>query len=122
MCFLPYLGIGCRGGGVSQGNYLHTACLCSFPSWAAQKLKFRKLFFDIMSPHNDHSSCVRHNLGSIYVFFHPIWVLGAREGVSPKGLVHNLLMQFSPWASKKSKFTKLVLLMSCPVTMSTQTM
>ena len=38
---------------------------------------------------------------------HPIWVLGARGGGggSPKGLVHNLLMQFfTPDSSKVEVF------------------
>ena len=34
--------------------------------------------------------------------FHPIWVLGpGGEGGSPKGLVHNLLMQFFTLGSSK---------------------
>ena len=33
--------------------------------------------------------------------FHPIWVLGPRGGGSPKGLVHNLLMQFVTLGSSK---------------------
>ena len=34
-------------------------------------------------------------------FFTLFWVLGARGGVSPKGLVHNLLMQFFTLDSSK---------------------
>ena len=29
-------------------------------------------------------------------------------GGGPRGLVHNLLVQFSPWAAQKAKFLKLV--------------
>ena len=37
--------------------------------------------------------------------FHPIWVLGPGGGVSPKGLVHNLLMQrFNLGSSKIEVF------------------
>ena len=40
--------------------------------------------------------------------FHPIWVLGARGrgGGGPKGLVHNLLMQFFTLDSSKIKVFK----------------
>ena len=39
------------------------------------------------------------------MFFTPIWVLGRGGGGSPKGLVHNLLMQFfTPGSSKIEVF------------------
>ena len=38
--------------------------------------------------------------------FHPIWVLAARWGGSPKGLVHNLLMQFFTLGSSKIEVCK----------------
>ena len=57
-------------------------------------------FFDIVATHNDHPSYVKHILGSIYVFFtlFGYWV-GGRG--SPKGLIHNLLMQFFTLGSSK---------------------
>ena len=44
---------------------------------------------------NDHPKYVKHVLGRIYVFF-TLFGCSARRGGwrSPKGLVHNLLMQF----------------------------
>ena len=47
-------------------------------------------FFDIVTTHNDHPSCVKHVLGRICVFFtlFGYWVPGV--GGSPKGLVHKL--------------------------------
>ena len=45
---------------------------------------------------------VKHVLAPLYVFFHPIWVLG---GV-PRGLGHNLLMHFSNLGSSKMELPK----------------
>ena len=41
------------------------------------------------------------HLGVYLRVFHPIWVLGARGGGAPKGLVHNLPMQFFTLGSSK---------------------
>ena len=58
-----------------------------------------------MTTQNDISSYAKHIFGHIYVFFHPIWVLGPGGGVSPKGWVHNLLMHFfNPDSSKMEVF------------------
>ena len=53
---------------------------------------FKTCFFDIVTTQNDHPSYLKHVLGRIYMFFtlFGYWVGGGR---SPKGLVHNLLMQ-----------------------------
>ena len=55
------------------------------------------------------------------MFFHLFgyWVRG---GGSPKGLVHNLLMQFSPRTAQKSKFSKLVFLILSSPKMTIQAM
>ena len=61
-------------------------------------------FFDIVTTQYDNPSYVKHVLGRIYVFFtrYGYWVRG---GGSPKGLVHNLLMQvFTPDSSKIEVF------------------
>ena len=66
---------------------------------------FKTGFFDIVTTQNDISSYAQHILGRIYVFFtlFGCWVRGG--GVSPKGLVHNLLMQFfNPDSSKIEVF------------------
>ena len=57
-------------------------------------------FFDIVTTQYDHPRYVKHVLGRIYVFFtlFGYWVGG---GGSPKGLVHNLLMQFFTLDSSK---------------------
>ena len=56
-------------------------------------------FFDIVINQNDHPRYVKHVLGCIYVFvtLFGYWV----GGRSPRGLVHNLLMQFFTLESSK---------------------
>ena len=39
-------------------------------------------------------------------FFYTIWVLGAGRGRSPKGLVHNLLLQFFTLGSSKKEVSE----------------
>ena len=58
-----------------------------------------------MITQNDHPSYIKHVLDCIYVFFtlFGYWAHG-RGGVSPKGLVHNLLMQFFTPGSSKIEF------------------
>ena len=61
------------------------------------------MFFDTMITSNDHPRYVKHVLGRIYVFFR-YWAHGG-GGVSPKGWVHNLLLQFfTPGSSKIEVF------------------
>ena len=65
---------------------------------------FETCFFDIVITQNDHPGYVKHVLGRIYVFFTQFWVFGyylRGGGGSPKGLVHNLLMQFFNLDSSK---------------------
>ena len=61
---------------------------------------FETCFFDIVTTQNDHPRYVKHVLGCICVFFtlFGYWVGG---GGPPKGLVHNLLMQFVTLGSSK---------------------
>ena len=58
-------------------------------------------FFDTMITKNDHPRYVKHVLGRIYVFFTPFGHWAHRGGGSPKGLVHNLLMQLFTLGSSK---------------------
>ena len=65
---------------------------------------FETCFFDIVTTQNDHPRYVKHVLGRIYAFFTVFgyWPHGAG---SPKGLVHNLLMQLcTPGSSKFEVF------------------
>ena len=67
---------------------------------------FETCFFDIVTTQNDHPSYAKHVLGRIYVFFTPFgYQVGGGGGGAPKGLVHNLLMQFfNPDSSKIEVF------------------
>ena len=62
---------------------------------------FETCFFDIVTTHNDHPRYVKHVLGHIYVFLilFGYQVRGSRG--APKGLVHNLFMQFFTLGSPK---------------------
>ena len=67
---------------------------------------FETCFFDIVTTQNDHPRYVKHVLGRIYVFFTLFGnqVRGGGGG-APRGLVHNLLMQFfTPDSSKMEVF------------------
>ena len=68
---------------------------------------FETCFFDIVTTQNDHPRYVKHVLGRIYVFF-TLFGNQVREGGgggAPRGLVHNLLMQFfTPDTSKMEVF------------------
>ena len=82
--FSPYLGIhAARGGGVSQWTSEHNL-LVQFLTVYRSKIEVSKKFFDIVATHNDHPSHAKHVLGSIYVFFHPLWGLCAQGRVSAK--------------------------------------
>ena len=74
---------------------------------------FETCFFDIVTTHNDHPRYVKHVLGRIYVFFtlfgYQVRGGGGGRG-SPKGLVHNLFMQFFTLGSSKMEVLKLVFL------------
>ena len=60
---------------------------------------FETDFFDIVTTQYDHPRYGKHVSGRIHVFFtlFGYWV----QGGSPKGLVHNLLMQFSTLGGSK---------------------
>ena len=61
-------------------------------------------FYDIVITQYDHPRYVKHVLGRIYVFF-TRFGNQVRGGGGPKGLVHNLLMQFfTPGSSKIDVF------------------
>ena len=62
---------------------------------------FETCFFDIVTTENDHPRYVKHVSGRIYVFLTPFGYHVWGGGGSPKGLVHNLLVQFSTLDSSK---------------------
>ena len=61
-------------------------------------------FFDIMAIHNDQISDVKHVLDPLYVFFTLFGCWGG--GGLPRGLRHNLLMQFSSLGNSKMEISK----------------
>ena len=63
---------------------------------------FEPCVFDIVTTQNDHPSYVKHVLGRIYVFLTLFgYQVRGGEGGAPRGLVHNLLVQFFPLGSPK---------------------
>ena len=80
--------------------------LVQFFTLGSSKIEvFETCFFDVVTTQNDHpklcKACFRPHLRG----FHPIWGLDPGGGGSPKGLVHNLLMQFfTPGSSKIEVF------------------
>ena len=68
---------------------------------------FETCFYDIVTTQNDHPRYVKHVLGRIYMFFtlFGYWPHGGVGG-APKGLVHNLLMQFFTLDSSKIEVFK----------------
>ena len=84
---------------------VHNLLMQFFTVESSKMEVFETYFFDIVITQNDHSSYVKHALGCIYVVFtlFGYWVGGG--GGSPKGLVHNLLMQlFTLECSKMEVF------------------
>ena len=102
-CFSPYLGVGrARGGGGLPRDW-YTTCFMQFFTPGSSKIEvFKTYFFGIMTTQNDHPRYAKHVLGSFSVFFTRFgdWV---PSGGSPKGLVHNLLMQFFTLGSSKNR-------------------
>ena len=93
------------GGGGSPKGRVHNLLMQFFTPDSSKMEVFETYFFDIVTTQNDHPSYGKHVLGRIYVFFilFGYWVRGG--GVSPKGRVHNLLMQFfNPDSSKMEVF------------------
>ena len=66
---------------------------------------FETCFYDIVTVQYEHPRYIKHVLGRIYVFFTYLGIRSGGGGGSPKGLVHNLLMQFfTPGSSKIEVF------------------
>ena len=93
LCVSHYLGVGV--GGVPRG--LGHNLLMQFSRLSSSKLEISETdFFDIMTIQNDQISYVKH-----------IWVWGGGGGGGlPRGLGHNLLMQFSRLGSSKMEISE----------------
>ena len=64
---------------------------------------FAKKNFDIVTTRNDEICYVKHVLAPVYVFF---TLFGWGGGGLPRGLGHNLLMQFSGLGSSKMEISE----------------
>ena len=81
------------GGGGAPTGLVHNL-LMQFLTLDSSKMEcFETCFFDTVITQNDQPRYVKHVLGRIYVFF-TLFGYWVRGGGSPKGLVHNVLMQF----------------------------
>ena len=75
--------------------------LMQFYTVGSSKIQvFKPYIFDIVTTHYDHPSYVKHSLGRSYMFF-TLFGYWAGGGGSPKGSVHNVLMQFFTLGSSK---------------------
>ena len=99
--FLTLFGCQVRGGGGPR-VLVHNLLMQFFNPDSSKIEVFETDFFDIVTTQNDHPSYVKHVLGRIFMFFTLFWYY-VRRGGSPKGLVHNLLMQFFNLGSSKMK-------------------
>ena len=92
------------GGGGGSLKGLVRNLLMQFFSPGSSKIEvFETCFFDILITQNDHPRYVKHVSGRICVFCIPFGYWARGGGVFPKGLVHNLLMQFFTVGSSKSE-------------------
>ena len=65
---------------------------------------FAKHFFDTVTTYNDEICYVKHVLDPLYVFF-TLFGFGGGGGL-PRGLGHNLLMQFSSLGSSTMELSE----------------
>ena len=98
------LGPGGGGGGAPKG-LVHNLLMQFFTPGSSKIEVSETSFFDIVTTQYDHPRYVKHVLGRIYVFFTRFGNQVRGGGGAPKGLVHNLLMQFfNPGSSKIEVF------------------
>ena len=97
VCFSPYLVVWGGGGGVT-GSRAHNP-LTQFSGLGSSKMEISETnFFDTLTIQKDQISYVKHVLAPLYVFF---TLFGWGRGWLPRGLGHNLLMQFSRLSSSR---------------------
>ena len=91
------------GGGGSPKGLVHNPLMQFFTLGSSKIEVFETYFYHIVTTQYDHPRYVKHALGRTHVFFtlFGYWVRGGGGGGSPKGLVHNLLMQFFNLGSSK---------------------
>ena len=92
MCFSPYLGVG-GAGGLPRGLGHNLLMQLSRLSSSITEISEPNLV-DTLTIQNDQVSHVKHVLAPLNVFFTLFGCWGGWGGL-PRGLGHNLLMQFS---------------------------
>ena len=75
-----------------------------FTSDSSKMEAFETCFHDIVTAQYDHPRYVKHVLGRIFMFFTLFGYYVYGEGGTPKGWVHNLLLQFFTLGSSKIEF------------------
>ena len=94
----------CWGGGGWHPRGLGHNLLMQFSSLGSSKWEFSETdFSDTLTIQNDQISYVKHVLAPLYVFF---TLFGWGGGGVPRGLRHNLLMQFSSLGSSKMEISE----------------
>ena len=93
--------VGGGGEGLPRDWCTHNLLMQFLPLGSSKIEVFETCFFDIVTTQNDHPRYVKHVLGRIYVFF----TLFVNQVRAPRGLVHNLLMQFFTPDSSKMEVT-----------------
>ena len=106
MCFSPYLGVWRGGGGGgTKGSRVHNL-LMQFSGLGSSKMEISETdFFDTLTIQKDQISYAKHVLAPLYVFFTLFGCVAGGEGV-PRGLGHNLLMQFFGLGSSKMEISE----------------
>ena len=100
VCFTLF---GCWGGGLPRG--VGHNLLMQFSRLGSSKMELSETdFFDTLTIQNDQISYVKHVLAP-FMRFSPYLGVGGRGGL-PRGLGHNLLMQFFRLGSSKMENSK----------------
>ena len=77
-----------------------------FSRFSSSKMEFSETdFFDTLTIQNHQISYVKHVLAPLYVFFTPFGCWGGGGGL-PRGIGHNLLMQFSRLSGSKMEISE----------------
>ena len=108
MSFSPKLGNGCRG--VCQGIGTQPAYAVFHRGQLKNRILRNLCFFDMVTTQYDHPTYVKDVVGSIYEFFTLFgeWV----QGGLPRDWYTTCFCNFSPWVAQKSKFAKLIFMIS----------
>ena len=89
-----------------NGIWCEHKLLKQFSTLYKSKMENFAQFFDIVTTYNDETCYVKHVLAPFYVFFTYLGVRGGGGGGLPRGLDHNLLMQFSRLSSSKMEISE----------------